>query len=672
MKARKALVPLLALLLLPALALPSSAEPLQAYGFNIANVQWGTPGNPVDVGSGQQNVPLTVSLQYLFINTATSVAATLSLPQGFTDATTGSSTSTAYSSQNLPSGTVVPLTFYLNTASGVSVGSYIFTLTITWGVNIAANPYAPPVSQSLVQNSQAVVAIKGKAQLQFSSTQPVLTPGTVTRVPIMVSNTGTGRASNVSLSVSASSSAFQPPSVSILNSIPQIAALSANSSTDSYVSIYAPSSTAGSSVTLSVTASYADAYGNPRSVTGQVGLYVTNVASLPVMIRVESPSLTPGDVNNVTLIISNAGQQALKELEIAISIPPSISVLSQFPAKLTDLQAGSSVQLSMPIFVSSALSGVPITIPATITYTDAAGNTGTLTQNLGFYVPVSQRFPENPNISLSGYSYDPPLIYPGTKVASLQVLLANSGTTPASGVNVTLVPSNPVYAISEGSLTKSLGALPIGQSVPLTFTLGIVNSSAPINSTLTLSVRSSGTKPLTLSIPFTEQPKANFQILSVSAPQISVGDGSDQITVTVRNAGRTAARFTTFAMQPSNVFQPSTQGTFTTTANAAVGDLAAGKTANLTIAVQVNPNVQAGTYPLTLIATWSQLGATQQFTQAAKLAILVHPSVFQTITGGIESPPGLAVIAAIILGVIGMGVRRRIRSSRRRASTQST
>jgi hypothetical protein len=644
---------LLLLLLLPRPLLFSlDAQSIQTTnGFNVTNVQWGTPGNPVEAGAGQQDVPLTITLQYYFSNTGTSVEVALSLPPGFTD-TNGLSTTTSYISGSVPSGAVLPLTFYLDIAPGLAIGAYTFPVTITWGVSTS-----PSVSLSLIQNTNAVVSLKGKVQLQFSSSQPVLTPGTTTQLPIVINNIGTGSASNLSLSISASSSALAPPAVSILSAPFQIPLVAANSSTPISVTIYAPLTSAGSSVTLSVTATYVDSYGNARSIVALLGVYVASMAVPTITLVAQSPLLTPGNVNNVTLVITNTGQLTLNQLVIAVSVPPSISVLSQFPVTVSGLQAGSSVRLGMPLFVSSSLSGTPITISASVTYTNSAGNTGAFTQNLGFYVPISQ----SPSLGLSGYSYEPSLIYPGMTIASLQVVLVNYGTSPASNVNATLVPSSPVYAISEGSLTRSLGLFPVGQSVTLTYMIGILNSSTSINSTLTLYVQSSGAKPLQFSIPFTEQTKANFQVVSVTAPAINAGDSADEITVSVRNTGLATAQLVTFTMLSSNVFQPSSSGSFASGAQASLGYLAPGQTGNLTFVVTVNSNVKPGSYPLTLAASWTQLGTAQQFTQQSSLTLTVHPSEFQTLNSALGSTVALVVYAIVFIVIVAFLVARRLR-----------
>jgi len=300
-----------------------------------------------------------------------------------------------------------------------------------------------------------------------------------------------------------------------------------------------------------------------------------------------------------------------------------------------------------------------------MTYTDTAGTTGSTTQSLGFYVPNAQ----SPNIGLSGYAYNPALIFPGTVIASLQVVVFNSGTTPGSSLNVTLIPASPVYSIGKGSLSQAAGMLPVGQSAAFTFTLGIQNSTQPLNSTLRLILSASGVAPVQFSIPFVEQPKADFKVISVNSPDLASGDGADQVTVTLRNDGAAAAQLATFVMQPSYVFEPSTQGSFTTGASAGIGTVPAGGTANLTVVIQVNSNLLSASYPLVFHATWTQLGATQPFGQDIVLTLPVKASVFQIANGVITSLPFVAAFVILIAALLAV---RRVRRGRRRPREAST
>lgn len=639
---------------------PAAQASSSASGFTVASAIWGTAANPVEAAPGTQNDPLTISLQYNYYNTAQGISVTLNLPTGFTD-TNGNPVVTAYYAAQVPSGTVISLTFNLDIGSGAALGTYAFPMTISWGAVVSTYPQQ---SVSEVQSTYATVSLRGRVQLQFSAGQPTLSPGQVNQIPIVITNSGTGNATNVLLSISATSTLLSSGPVSVLNTPPEIFLIKANSTTKTTVSIYAPQSLAGSSISLAIGGTYSDSYGNTRTISATVGVYVQSTASAPITVVAKSLQLTPGAVNNVTLVVTNVGKEAFTQMQVNVVVPPSVSLLRQFPVTVSGLEAGSSTEVGMPIFVSAALSGSPITIPATVTYTDAAGGTGSTTQNLGFYVPVAQ----SPSIGLSGYSYNPSLIFPGMTVASLQVVIYNSGTTPGSNLNVTLFPSDPVYSITKGSLSQSVGLIPVGQSIPFTFTIGILNSSEPMNTTLTLHIASAGVAPQQFGIPFVEQPRANFKVVSVSAPQVASGDGADQVTISLRNEGGAAAQLATFTMQPSYVFEPSTSGSFTTPLAAGAGTIAPGASTNLVVVVQVNSNIQSGSYPLIFRATWTQLGSTQPFSQDITLMIPVSLSVFQIVNGAIFSLPFLGAVVVLIVAFV---LFRRARSRRRPTEAQS-
>ena len=547
--ASKALAVLLAALIgvsMTSLPLPSRAA--NAAGFTVVSAVWGTPTLPVEAGPGTQNVPLTITLQYYYFNSAQGISVTLSLPPGFTDAN-GNSVTTAYVANTVPSGAVLPISFSLNIASGQRIGSYVFPMTISWGAITQVNPIQ---SVSETQSAQATVQLKGKVLLQFGTGQSALTPGAVNQLPITVSNSGTGNASSVDITLISSAV------VSVLNTSPEISLIRPNSSVTTSVDIYVAPTLAGQSVPLAIGGTYSDAYGNTHPISASVGMYVKSISSSP---------------------------------------------------------------------------GAP-----------------------------------SPVLGLSGYSYSPSLIFPGTVVATLQVAVFNSGTTSGSNVTATLLPSDPVYSLTSGSMFQAAGLLPAGQSAPFTFALGIRNSTQPVNGTLSLVITASGVTPVKYSIPFVEQPRADFRIVSISSPSIASGDGADQLLVTLRNVGAASAQLATFTMQPSYVFEPSTQGSFTTTPVAGVGTISPGATTNLTLIIQVNSNLDPRTYPLVLHASWGQLGSAQPFGQDIVLQLPVHASGFQIANSVIFSVPFLVVVVVLIVGLVVLR-RRRAAARRRPAAT---
>ncbi len=138
MKSRLYVFAVSAVLLLAVLseALPNSSAQIPASGFTVASAVWGTSSSPVEAAPGQQNVVLTVTLDYYYQNTASSIAGTMSLPSGFTDTSSGASSSTAYVSGNIASGTVVTLTYCLDISPALHTGTWpTIEGNLSWDAN---------------------------------------------------------------------------------------------------------------------------------------------------------------------------------------------------------------------------------------------------------------------------------------------------------------------------------------------------------------------------------------------------------------------------------------------------------------------------------------------------------------------------------------------------------
>ncbi|PSN82005.1 hypothetical protein B9Q01_09260 [Candidatus Marsarchaeota G1 archaeon OSP_D] len=278
-----------------------------------------------------------------------------------------------------------------------------------------------------------------------------------------------------------------------------------------------------------------------------------------------------------------------------------------------------------------------------------------------------------PNIELAGFSYTPIRIYPGYPYAQLDVYLVNSGTATASDVSVNLNTSYPAYPAYNGSTQELIGYLPTGQVAKLSFLIALYNTTKALNTSFVLSVRYNEAQYKRFSIPFQEYPKAVIQVVDVYEPTIRVGDSADYVTITVKNVGGAAAQFLTFTMLVSNVFSPSIPSSENPLlalqlVNASVGTLEPGEEANITYVIQVNPNIQSGVYPLTLVATWRQAGSSAPFVQEISLPIHVQKSVLgqveQSLTSVTTNPlfvfeTLLVVVLIVLIAVIAVRLRRK-------------
>ncbi|MEM0117560.1 MAG: hypothetical protein QXV32_03865 [Conexivisphaerales archaeon] len=286
------------------------------------------------------------------------------------------------------------------------------------------------------------------------------------------------------------------------------------------------------------------------------------------------------------------------------------------------------------------------------------------------YVNVQIAITGYSSIQLSSYGYLPASIYPGYPSSQLQLALLNTGNSPAFDVNVTLYTSYPARPLYAGSNTKFLGFLPVGQPVTVQFPLSIDNTTAPVNSTFQLRVLYNDDRSINFTIPFVEYPKADLVVAGIATPQLTVGDGSAYITLSLQNKGAVEAQGTSIAMVPSNVFQPSIPSTAspllaTTYLNTTIGNVMPGETSNVTYVVSINSNIPAGTYTLLFVASWTQAGAQYPFYEIIPVQLQVHGTITQSLGEQFSNPLFLIIIAVLIILVI-VGVIAIARSRRRR------
>ncbi len=387
----------------------------------------------------------------------------------------------------------------------------------------------------------------------------------------------------------------------------------------------------------------------------------------------QSPLLAAPGSTSLPLYVSvtNLGPEELysvvMRLQPSYPLVPIKGVPGNITLRLPALPVGSTVALVGYFNISPSIQ--PGVYNQTLLVDYMVGNQ-TYSQTLNIGVPILGE----PKIQLAGFSYNPIRVYPGYPYAELTAILVNTGTATASSVSVELNISYPVYSIYNGSESQTVGYMPVGTPVALNFILGVYNTSSAVNTSLILIVRYNQGQTQRFSVPFIEYPKAALSIVGVTSPTVRVGDEADYVTLTVKNTGDVPAQFLTFTLLPSDVFQvsvPSSENPLLalSAVNVSVGTLMPGQEANITYIIQVNSNIKHGVYPLSVVATWRQPGATQPFIQELTVPIQVHRTLIQSFLHSFEnlnSNPVLVLetllIIILIIIVIAIAVRLRTRS----------
>jgi hypothetical protein len=487
--------------------LQAKADTVQGTGFNIVGATWGSSASPTEVGAGSQDVPLTVTAQYYFTNTATGMVATLSLPTGFTDLN-GGSTPSAYISGLVPSGSVVQFVFYLDVSSVASVGTYAFPIAFTWGAQTGTN------SVSVSQQSSVIVHMNGKVKLTFEATPTSVTPGALTNIKVTLANDGSGLASQISTVVSTSQL------LSVLNSFPDLTTLGANSSQTETLQVYAPSTSAGTPVAISFTATYNDAYGTTRSVTKTIGLFVAPLPTTsPIGISLSATSLQAGRVNNFTVTLSDQGAAPIEGLSATFSfIGGQVTWLSPGIVQSLSLEPGGNITVQARAY-DPATSAGSATLQGILRYS-YQNVTVQETRSLGL---LSRGLID---IELTGSTVLPQEV-PQGQIVSITLTITNVGVIAASAVTAQATMPAGFQAI--GTSSNFVGDMQVDS--PSTFTLSalVANSTAP------------GTYQVPVTLAYFDNLRTPLsQTVNVSVDVVSSsssGSGSSQSTTSTGRGG---------------------------------------------------------------------------------------------------------------------------------------
>jgi hypothetical protein len=452
----------------------SQSGPTEASGFNVLTTTWGTASAPISAGPGSQYVPLTVSLQYFFTNTATSVQMQLSMPLGFSDAN-GGPVSVAFVTSSVNTGATVTVTFYVNISPSVAVGIYYFPLQINWGAQISSQ-----VSVALVQHTYATAFLKGKALLSFQSFQTSLIPGQVNSIRVALVNTGSGPATGITTTVTASAA-----SLSILSPFPTLASLPPNTNSSTILRVFVPSSLASSALGLTFAASYLDSNGNAATLSQTLGFYTVSTASVTaatsLSVTPTSNTLVAGSASNVAFLIKNTGQQAAyyPTISLATTTPLVVTGNSSVSYSTTVIGAGSALAYSVQVTTASGTAGGYYTGTITVTFSDQFGDGFTQSVPVPFLVTV-------PLIQVTASSVASQI---GVgKSSQVAFMITNSGNTPIYSPTFTLTVPTSLAVTVNSTFSKNGLVINPGRAVKYVanVTTGPKSSEGAYISTLTV------------------------------------------------------------------------------------------------------------------------------------------------------------------------------------------
>lgn len=442
---------------------PLATAQAQAGFFTLLSTSWGTPQAPYQAGPGDLAAPFTVGLSYQSPSGASIslLQANLSLPSGFTN-TSGGSWAIAYYGPLQP-GSIFYLTFYLAIDSSLSTGTYEATL------QIVANTSQGP---AIAANMAVPINLLGKAVLSISTSTPTLSPGSVNNLSIVIANNGSGTAYNVIPSLQ-----LQGPGA-VIGQLQRVDAIPPGSSAQLPVTIYVPPSASSQPLGLLVTLSYLDPYYVQRTYSQLLGLYVAQAPSSQISARVVEPYIAAGQLNNITVVVTNRGPGGVTNLALAIYSQQLAIVGGDGRFFLGALGPGESASLRVLAYAPQQL-GSSAALQIQASYQDQGGVFRSDSLSLSLLVA----FPSGSFEVVSafwGSSQGPASPAPGDSWVPLTLAAIYQGLGPAMGVEIRVsLPS--WFSPSQGSCSQSLPSLQPGSSVSITCYVNI-DPGAPLGS----------------------------------------------------------------------------------------------------------------------------------------------------------------------------------------------
>src|SRR5215831_15897380 len=164
------------------------------HGFvdvKLLDAYFGTSGQKIEVQPGDKNVPFTVVMSNVGTEDIAGIRGLLSLPVGFSGATSGNGLIEADNTQTATSGSSFSLTFFVNLDNSVTIHDYSGTIKVTYS-KVRENGERSAFLDFTYK-------VSGTGVFNLRSEEPFLQPASNNDVTVDLSDTGTAPLNNVDI-----------------------------------------------------------------------------------------------------------------------------------------------------------------------------------------------------------------------------------------------------------------------------------------------------------------------------------------------------------------------------------------------------------------------------------------------------------------------------------------
>ncbi|MEM2932145.1 MAG: hypothetical protein QXI61_04810 [Nitrososphaerota archaeon] len=605
--------------------------------FAILDIWWGDEAQKIEVGPGSINVPLTMKILYKGEDPLIYARIRMVLPEGITGVD-GATTVSMYISPNINRGDVITVSFRLNIDKNLKTGTYP-TFFVFQGFRAEADD-KPEVFNSVTTID---LQIKGEVKIKAETTDSTLVAGSRNILPIIFRNTGTGLATKIKILVTASQQ------ISVLVPEFEVESLGPGESITLSVPLYVSASLGGSSVSLSLTINYLDAYLNSRSLSTEIGLITSQPSTPSLLLEISPNELAMLTMNDVVLRISNLGGAAITDLSVTLTpSSPLILIGSDGKFSVGTLEAGKSIVLPLSLYVMET-AAQSSQISVLLSYIDAANQLRTESRMLNIFITAEPK----QLLSPIDIRINPKILYSGM-INNVSVTVKNVGTSQLRAVTLT-------FPTSGSSITwLDEGAVSIDQLEPgneHSFVCKVfVSSDAPSSLALTLSLNYYGSdnilKQEQRQVGVLVKGLIKFEVadFAVLPENPSIGQ-TFSVTLILVNTGTSKA--SSVAIQPSRIEGFRTFGQ----SRSFLGDVSINTPTSVTFSFSALNNTKPGINQIPFVLSFKDsLGETHTQELMIPVRIVAQQSMQQTqvqTARGSEQTGLISPMTIILLTVIG-------------------
>lgn len=364
---------------------------ISAAQFSIMNSAWGTNSAAASPVAGQYGAPFTVTIQNLMCAPLKNVTFQLST-WGTGYATSNGGTASTQSIASVAANQQFSYTFYLNVPKNVSYAESYLSGELTWDSpsTLYTNCTTTPTTLYYVNTPDYFsipIYFSGNAALTYRQSPVQLNSGAAQNVTLLVTNIGSGNATQLQATVSA-----QPGShASVIAQPATIPSLSPGATADVNFMMSIPGNLTGSSIPLNISSSFDNGGSAVQTQKSSVSL---SVSSKPAIVVVQNQTIAGvGGTTQLSIgITNNEGspiyyvQASLAQQQMTTNSSGSIAVTRGNPGYYSVIEPGQTVWFTPSVTTSPSISEGGYGARLSIAYTSSDGASQTVGYNIGIIV----------------------------------------------------------------------------------------------------------------------------------------------------------------------------------------------------------------------------------------------------------------------------------------------